>query len=54
MNFLLYILHLDYKNSITKDKTPLEDLEEQLHIAIETENYEKAAQLRDQLQRLRG
>lgn len=35
-------------------KTPLEELEEQLHIAIETENYEKAAQLRDQLQRLRG
>jgi bifunctional DNase/RNase len=35
-------------------KTPLEALEEQLQIAIETENYEKAAQLRDQLQRLRG
>lgn len=35
-------------------KNPLELLHEQLQIAIETENYEKAASLRDQIQRLKG
>lgn len=32
----------------------LEVLEKELHTAIETENYEKAARLRDQIQKMKG
>ena len=32
----------------------LEELEKELHTAIETENYEKAARLRDQIQKMKG
>lgn len=35
-------------------KTKLETLEEELQMAIDTENYEKAAKLRDQIQSLKG
>ena len=35
-------------------KSPLELIHEQLQIAIETANYEKAANLRDQIKRLKG
>ena len=42
------------KQSMQNKKSPLELLDEQLHIAIETENYEKAAVLRDKIQRLKG
>lgn len=34
--------------------SPLEALERDLHMAIETENYEKAAKIRDQIQKLKG
>jgi uncharacterized protein len=34
--------------------TQLEELEKELQTAIETENYEKAAKLRDQIQKLKG
>jgi hypothetical protein len=33
---------------------PVERLEHQLHLAVEIEDYEEAARIRDQLQRLRG
>jgi uncharacterized protein len=51
--------HIDPKKNPTRrstenDKSPLELLHEQLQIAVETENYEKAASLRDQIQRLKG
>ncbi len=42
------------KHTTEEEKSPLELLHEQLQIAIETENYEKAASLRDQIQRLKG
>ena len=42
------------KQSTQNKKSPLELLDEQLYIAIETENYEKAAVLRDKIQRLKG
>ncbi|MBK98048.1 MAG: hypothetical protein CL672_04560 [Balneola sp.] len=42
------------KQSIQNKKSPLELLHEQLQIAIETENYEKAASLRDKMQQLKG
>lgn len=35
-------------------KSPLDMLNEELQTAIETENYEKAARLRDQIQKLKG
>ena len=35
-------------------KTPLEMLNEELQMAIDTENYEKAARIRDQIQKLKG
>ena len=38
----------------TATKSPLDLLNEELQMAIETENYEKAARLRDQIQKLKG
>lgn len=46
--------------STTRDKSgneglsKLEKLEQDLHTAVETENYEKAAKLRDQIQKMKG
>ena len=37
-----------------KELSKLEKLEIELHTAIETENYEKAAKLRDQIQKMKG
>jgi hypothetical protein len=37
-----------------KELSKLEQLESELHTAIETENYEKAAKLRDQIQKMKG
>lgn len=37
-----------------KEMSKLEKLEIDLHTAIETENYEKAAKLRDQIQKMKG
>lgn len=37
-----------------KELTRLEKLEQDLKTAIETENYEKAAKIRDQIQKLKG
>jgi uncharacterized protein len=37
-----------------KEMTQLEELEKELKTAIETENYEKAAKIRDQIQKLKG
>ncbi len=37
-----------------KELSKLEKLELELHTAIETENYEKAAKLRDQIQKMKG
>ena len=37
-----------------KEMSRLEELENELHTAIETENYEKAAKLRDQISKLKG
>ena len=37
-----------------KELTQLEKLKEDLRTAIETENYEKAARIRDQIQKLKG
>ena len=42
------------KQSTQNKKSPLELLDEQLYIAIETENYEQAAALRDKIHRLKG
>jgi uncharacterized protein len=36
------------------EMTRLEELENELQTAIETENYEKAAKIRDQIQKLKG
>lgn len=38
----------------TKEMSKLEKLENELQTAIETENYEKAARLRDEIQKLKG
>ena len=38
----------------TKEMTKLEKLENELQTAIDTENYEKAARLRDEIQKLKG
>lgn len=38
----------------TKEMTKLERLENELQTAIDTENYEKAARLRDEIQKLKG
>ena len=40
--------------SVEKELSKLEQLEIDLHTAIETENYEKAAKLRDQISKLKG
>ena len=37
-----------------KEMTKMEELELELQTAIETENYEKAAKIRDQIQKLKG
>ncbi len=37
-----------------RELTQLESLEKELQMAIETENYEKAAKIRDQIQKLKG
>lgn len=37
-----------------KEMTKLEELENELQTAIETENYEKAAKIRDQIKKLKG
>ena len=37
-----------------KELSKLEKLEQELHTAVETENYEKAAKLRDQIQKMKG
>lgn len=37
-----------------KELSKLDQLEKDLHIAVETENYEKAAKLRDQIQKMKG
>ena len=40
--------------SVEKELSKLDQLEIDLHTAIETENYEKAAKLRDQISKLKG
>lgn len=40
--------------TVEKELSKLEQLEIDLHTAIETENYEKAAKLRDQISKLKG
>lgn len=47
-------LKADEAGSGTKELSQLEELEEQLKTAIETENYEKAAKIRDRIQKLKG
>ncbi len=42
------------KATVEKELSKLEQLEIDLHTAIETENYEKAAKLRDQISKLKG
>jgi len=37
-----------------KELSKLEKLEQDLKTAVETENYEKAAKIRDQIQKLKG
>ncbi len=37
-----------------KEMTKMEELEKELQTAIETENYEKAAKIRDQIKKLKG
>jgi protein-arginine kinase activator protein McsA len=36
------------------EMTKMEELEKELQTAIETENYEKAAKIRDKIQKLKG
>ncbi len=40
--------------TVEKELSKLEQLEIELHTAIETENYEKAAKLRDQISKMKG
>jgi bifunctional DNase/RNase len=42
------------KSGTTKSMSKMEKLENELQTAIETENYEKAARLRDQINKLKG
>ncbi len=42
------------EEKVEKELSKLEQLEIDLHTAIETENYEKAAKLRDQIQKMKG
>lgn len=44
----------DETESIDQEMTKLEKLEMELHTAIETENYEKAAKIRDQISKMKG
>ncbi len=41
-------------NEPSKEMTKLEEIEQELQMAIDTENYEKAAKLRDQIKKLKG
>jgi bifunctional DNase/RNase len=41
-------------NSAGTELSQMEELEKELQMAIETENYEKAAKLRDQISKLKG
>ena len=41
------------KAEVTDSTNPIEDLEEQLRIAIDEQNFEKAAQLRDKINELK-
>lgn len=41
-------------SSPVNELTQMEELEKELQMAIETENYEKAAKLRDQISKLKG
>ena len=41
------------KAEVTNVENPIEDLEEQLRIAIDEQNFEKAAQLRDKINELK-
>lgn len=41
-------------STANKELSKLEKLEQELHTAVETENYEKAAKLRDQIQKMKG
>jgi hypothetical protein len=49
-------LLLAWRQQVEKDQPvgPVERLEHQLELAVDTENYEEAARLRDQIRRLRG
>lgn len=42
------------ESTADKELSKLEKLEQELHTAVETENYEKAAKLRDQIQKMKG
>lgn len=42
------------KREVKNDMTQLEELETELKTAIETENYEKAAKIRDKISKLKG
>lgn len=42
------------KREVKDDMTQLEELETELKTAIETENYEKAAKIRDKISKLKG
>lgn len=41
-------------DSVNDNLSKLEQLEIDLHTAIETENYEKAAKIRDQISKMKG
>ncbi len=47
---------LAWRRDVERDRPigPVERLEQQLELAVELENFEEAAQLRDQIRRLRG
>lgn len=45
---------LDNVEEMDGDLTQIEDLEMELKTAIETENYEKAAKIRDQINKMKG
>lgn len=49
-------LLLAWRQQVERDRPvgPLERLEHQLELAVDTENFEEAARLRDQIRRLRG
>lgn len=45
---------LSHEGEGKKEMSRLEELEKELQTAVETENYEKAAKIRDQIQKLKG